>query len=99
VFRRFYNQPKQGITPIRLLNTLLDGQIEESNAEDEGLLAAAIGNKEPNALCEKAWIKYQKRINRPKPSFICRGEPAPDKSSDDSDIEIEVDEQWFVNKM
>ena len=84
-----------------LIEALFGGQIEPSNAEDKRLLDAAFGNKEPEALCEKVWVKYQKRITRPRPANIYRSGPAPAVSSDDEDsvdigedsaLEIEIDE-------
>ena len=49
-----------------IIAALVDGQIEPQTKEDDAMLAAAFGNKEPEGAVEKAWVKYQKRINRPK---------------------------------
>jgi len=49
-----------------IIAALVDGQIEPQTTEDDAMLAAAFGNKEPEGAVEKAWVKYQKRINRPK---------------------------------
>jgi uncharacterized protein YifE (UPF0438 family) len=84
-----------------LIAALVDGHIEPSNAEERDLLEAAFGNKEPETLCEKVWVKYQKRINRLKPANIYGSGLAPIPSSDDedsadidedSDVGIEIDD-------
>lgn len=85
-----------------LIAALVEGKIEPGNAEDQGLLKAAFGTKEPESLSEKAWVKYKKRINRPKPaniygSGLVRTTNSDDVESvdvgEDSDMEIEVDDQ------
>jgi hypothetical protein len=53
-----------------LIAALVDGQIEAQSSEEDGLLAAASGNKEPEGLAEKAWVKYQKQINRPRTGSV-----------------------------
>ncbi len=53
-----------------LISALLDGELTCSCEEDESLLAAARGEKEPSSVAEKAWDKYQRRINRPKAGSI-----------------------------
>ena len=80
-----------------LISALVDGQIDASCAEDESLMDAAFGNSAPTTVAEKAWCKYQKRINRPKLGNIygCR-RPVNDNSEDDiiedSEVEIELDD-------
>jgi uncharacterized protein YifE (UPF0438 family) len=66
-----------------LITALVNGQIEPSNAADERLLDVAFGCKSPEGLGEKAWVKYQKRINRPKPANIYGSGPVLAISSDD----------------
>ena len=80
---------------------LVDGQIEPETNEDDNFLAAAFGNKEPEGAAEKAWVKYQKRINRPKLGSVY-GNHRPVVSEDDSlddgtieqdDLEVEINDQ------
>lgn len=54
----------------RLISALLSGELECSCEDDEGLLAVAKGEKEASTIAEKAWDKYQRRINRPKAGSI-----------------------------
>ena len=70
-----------------LVAALLDGQIESGCEEDAGLMESAYGRKDPQTAAEKAWVKYQKRINRPKPGTIygCRPIPVDDNADDDDD--------------
>ncbi|MGS2721809.1 DUF413 domain-containing protein [Paraglaciecola aestuariivivens] len=80
-----------------LIAALVDGQIEPETEEDQNLLAAAFGKKEPEGATEKAWVKYQKRINRPKlGSFYGRHKPISVDDDDDSieqdDLEVELDD-------
>jgi uncharacterized protein YifE (UPF0438 family) len=84
-----------------LIVALVDGQIEPETNEDDNLLAAAFGNKEPEGAAEKAWVKYQKRINRPKLGSVYgnhRPVVAEDDSLDDGtieqdDLEVEINDQ------
>ena len=83
-----------------LIAALVDGQIEAQTVEDSQLMAAAFGKKEPESAAEKAWVKYQKRINRPKLGSVYgnhRPIVADDDSEDDDtieqdDVEVEVDD-------
>ena len=65
------------------------------------MLAAAFGNKEPEGAAEKAWVKYQKRINRPKLSCVY-GNHRPAVADNDSedvdtivldDLEVEMNDE------
>ncbi|MCO4321160.1 DUF413 domain-containing protein [Aliidiomarina quisquiliarum] len=49
-----------------LITALVAGELEPTTDEDKGLLAVATGQKEPETVIEKAWVKYHKRINRPR---------------------------------
>lgn len=49
-----------------LITALVAGELAVSTDEDRNLLAVATGQKEAETVVEKAWMKYQKRINRPK---------------------------------
>lgn len=82
-----------------LIAALVDGKLAPETDDDQGYLAAAFGEKEPESAAERAWVKYQKRINRPKMGSIYGTRKAQIDSDDDehnlgedSDIEIEVDE-------
>ena len=79
-----------------IIAALVDGQIEPQSSEDDGMLAVAFGNKEPEGATEKAWVKYQKRINRPKLGSVYgnhRSTVADDStdSSEREDIEVETE--------
>jgi hypothetical protein len=76
-----------------LVVALLDGQVDAICEEDAGLLEAAYGKKEPQTAAEKAWVKYQKRINRPKPGTIygCRPIPVEDDADEDGDDDVDND--------
>lgn len=81
-----------------LIAALVDGQIQPETVEDNNLFAAAFGKKEPEGVAEKAWVKYQKRINRPKlGSVYGNHRPAVVDSEDDDtieqdDVEVEIDD-------
>ena len=49
-----------------LINALIAGEIEPQTVEDKALLAVAKGEQAAVTPIEKAWVKYQARINRPK---------------------------------
>lgn len=48
------------------ITAMLNGEIKPETAEDKSLLAVAKGEKAAETVVEKAWMKYQARINRPK---------------------------------
>ena len=81
-----------------LIAALVDGQIEPQTEEDLQLLAAAFGKKEPEGATEKAWVKYQKRINRPKLGSVY-GSHRPIVVDDDDDtidqdaMEVEMEDE------
>ncbi|MDF2178717.1 DUF413 domain-containing protein [Aliiglaciecola sp. CAU 1673] len=79
-----------------LVAALVDGQIEPEDEEDHALIAAARGDKAPSTVIEKAWCKYQKRINRPKLGSIygskSRVVADSDDMGEDTDMEIELDD-------
>jgi uncharacterized protein YifE (UPF0438 family) len=82
-----------------LIAGLVDGVIEAETDEDKGYLAAAFGQKDPETIAERAWVKYQKRINRPKLGSIYGNKPTQlvdddtddDVIADDSELEVDVD--------
>lgn len=79
-----------------LIAALVDGKIEPQTPEDDGMLAAAFGKKEPEGPAEKAWVKYQKRINRPKLGSVY-GNHSSTSTNDNrdtnqqEDIEVEIE--------
>ncbi|AEE21657.1 DUF413 domain-containing protein [Paraglaciecola chathamensis] len=79
-----------------LITALLDGRIEPECEEDISFLAVAKGEKDPSTTAEKAWSKYDKRIHRPKLGNIYGSRPSSqsndDDMSEDSDLEIELDD-------
>lgn len=81
----------------RLIFALVNGTIAATCAEDDAFIAVANGNKEPETDAERAWCKYQSRINRPKAGSIY-GSNKPVESSrtvrsaDDGDIISETED-------
>ena len=80
-----------------LIAALADGQLEPTTEEDRNYLASLHGEKAPETVAEKAWLKYQKRINRPKMGSIYgthKTSLGDDEDSvvEDSDLEIEMDD-------
>jgi uncharacterized protein YifE (UPF0438 family) len=81
-----------------LIAGLVNRQIEPQTEDDNNLLASACGNKDPETLAEKAWIKYQKRINRPKLAGICGNHHASAAEEDENkvieqnDIKVELNQ-------
>lgn len=49
-----------------LISALLAGELQPTTDEDRSLLAVAKGESAATTPVEKAWVKYQARINRPK---------------------------------
>tara|TARA_A200000113_G_C8648601_1_gene285050 strand:+ start:97 stop:468 length:372 start_codon:yes stop_codon:yes gene_type:complete len=80
-----------------LFAALVDGKITPENDEEQAYLESALGHREPATPQEKAWLKYQARINRPKTASIYGSKkPAVDDNDDDisdnSDLDIDLDD-------
>ncbi|RTE85699.1 MULTISPECIES: DUF413 domain-containing protein [Gammaproteobacteria] len=68
-----------------LITALLAGDVMPETQEDQALLAVAKGEKPAETDVEKAWAKYQGRINRPKVgSMYGRSKVVEDDSDYDS---------------
>lgn len=81
-----------------LIAGLVDGVIDPETDDDQGYLQAAFGNKEPENLAERAWVKYQRRINRPRTGSFYGNKPtrlgdddSDDDITDDAELEVDVD--------
>lgn len=81
-----------------LCAALVDGVVEPESEEDKHFLLSAFGKVEPDTMAERAWFKYQKRINRPKPGNIYGSKiTVTDEDNDqlesdsDDDVTLEVD--------
>ncbi len=74
-----------------LIAALVDGNILAESEEDHEFLKAAFGKKEPENPAERAWVKYQKRINRPKLGNIYGNKKQQVNDEDADDIE-EIDD-------
>lgn len=78
-----------------LITALIAGEISATTDEDKSLLAVATGKKEAETIAEKSWVKYQKRINRPKVGSVYgRGKIVADDSDydgadDDADLDTD----------
>ena len=82
-----------------LVAALVDGHLSPESEEETGIVEAAFGQKEPQTVVEKAWVKYQKRINRPRLGNIngsSKNESVDDTDDESADLNddliIEVDE-------
>ena len=91
------NESKLLQTYGSLFAALVDGKITPENDEEQAYLESALGHREPGTPQEKAWLKYQARINRPKTASIY-GSKKPtvdyddDDMSDNSDLDIDLDD-------
>ncbi|WP_196494315.1 DUF413 domain-containing protein [Alteromonas macleodii] len=81
-----------------LFAALVDGKITPENDEEQAYLESALGHRDPATPQEKAWLKYQARINRPKTASIYGYKRAAeqdvdddDDMSDNSDLDIDLD--------
>lgn len=67
-----------------LIAALVDGKLSPETDEDKQFLASAYGKAEAESVAEKAWLKYQKRINRPKMGNIYGSKSVVVTADDDS---------------
>ena len=82
-----------------LFAALVDGKITPENDEEQAYLESALGHRDPATPQEKAWLKYQARINRPKTASIYGSKRAAEQDVDDdddmsvnSDLDIDLDD-------
>lgn len=75
---------------------LVDGHIQANDSEDIAILAAAHGDIEPQDAAQRAWLKYQKRINRPKTGSIHGTEKAASQEDDDS-LVSDIDDDFDID--
>jgi uncharacterized protein YifE (UPF0438 family) len=82
-----------------LFAALVDGKITPETDDEQQYLESALGHREPATPQEKAWLKYQARINRPKTASIYGSKRAAaedvdddDDISDNSDLDIDLDD-------
>lgn len=75
-----------------LIAALVDGQVTPQDDEDKQLLASALGQAEPQSAAERAWLRYQKRINRPKTGSIY-GTAKVSVSQNDDEVLIDADDE------
>lgn len=85
-----------------LIAALVDGLIIPESSDDDAYFAAAHGLIKPANTAQRAWIKYQKRINRPKTDSIYGSSKASSsyKSSStygDDDLVTESDDSINLN--
>lgn len=81
-----------------LFAALVDGKLTPQNDEEQQYLESALGHRPPHTPQEKAWLKYQARINRPKAASIYGSKRSMSEEvdedediGDNSDIDIELD--------
>lgn len=70
---------------------LIDGHLQPESDDDMSVLAAAHGDIEPQDTAQRAWLKYQKRINRPKTGSIY-GRSKSQSQDDDDDLVSDLDD-------
>ncbi|OJF70262.1 hypothetical protein BK026_16600 [Alteromonas sp. V450] len=82
-----------------LFAALVDGKLAPETDEEQMYLESALGHREPSTPQEKAWLKYQARINRPKTASIYGSKKAAvedvdddDELSDNSDLDISLED-------
>jgi uncharacterized protein YifE (UPF0438 family) len=80
-----------------LIAALVDGHISPSNDEEIGFIDSALGRKSPDTVAERAWLKYQNRINRPKYASIHGTKKAPRESRLDDDLVNDIDDDIDIN--
>ena len=85
-----------------LIAALVDGQILPESDEDKAYIDSALGRKDPESAAEKAWCKYQKRINRPKCGSIHGTKKAvndgvSDSATTDDDLVLDIDDDIDID--
>lgn len=79
-----------------LIAALVDGKIRPETDEDKQFILAAHGEIEPQDTTQRAWVKYQKRINRPKACSIYSSKKSATNEADDDDVS-DIDDDLELN--
>ena len=79
-----------------LIAALVDAKIQPETEEDERFLQTAYGKIEAVTPAEKAWNKYQKRINRPKTGNIYGSKSVASRDDDSNDNIDDVEDSDIV---
>ncbi|MGB3724884.1 MAG: DUF413 domain-containing protein [Glaciecola sp.] len=88
------SESKALVSEGALIAALVDGLIAPETQDDHDIVAVAHGSIEPKTTAHRAWLKYQKRINRPKTGSIYGTKKSTNnESSDDlvNDIDDDID--------
>jgi uncharacterized protein YifE (UPF0438 family) len=80
-----------------LIAALVDGHLSPSNDEETGFIESALGNKPPESVAERAWMKYQSRINRPKYASIHGTKKSNSESRSDDDLVNDIDDDVDID--
>lgn len=81
-----------------LIAALVDGDIKAENEEEQAYVDCALGRKPPENAAQKAWIKYQNRINRPKYGSIHGTKKSTaDTSGDDDNLVLDIDDDIDID--
>ncbi|MFT7258472.1 MAG: hypothetical protein ACI9MS_000319 [Glaciecola sp.] len=80
-----------------LISALVDGHLLPSNSEEIGFIDSALGRKQPDTNAERAWLKYQNRINRPKYASIHGTKKGSNQSRPDDDLVNDIDDEIDIN--
>ena len=81
-----------------LIAALVDGDIEPSCDEDQAYIDCALGHEQPQTAAQKAWMKYQSRINRPKCGSIHgTKKTSTDTSDDDDNLVLDIDDDIDID--
>lgn len=70
-----------------LFNALYKGELQASDESDEQIIAVMQGLREPQTIAEKAWLKYQALLKRPKLGSLYVN---INNSLNDDDVELEM---------
>ena len=80
-----------------LIAALVDGHLAPQTQEDQDFLAVAHGAMEPQDTIQRAWIKYQKRINRPKAGSIYGTTKTASSADSDEDLVSDLDDDLDID--
>jgi uncharacterized protein YifE (UPF0438 family) len=80
-----------------LIAALIDGHLLPSNDEEIAFIDSALGRKQPDTAAERAWLKYQNRINRPKYASIHGTKKASNESRLDDYLVNDIDDDIGID--
>mgnify|MGYP000330207474 CR=1 FL=1 len=80
-----------------LIAALVDGLLLPETEQDKSYIASALGQQAPSCIEEKAWLRYQQRINRPKYASIHGTKRSSTNDREEQELVNDIDDDLGID--